>query len=442
MDKGLGIVGSTLTLARFDQILAMQTTTGKVVGFHARNLQVAQLDPLVWDALKNPESAPEDVKAEILAWNQENDETVTDGQPEAHIRTLSINVAQICNMRCSYCAAGGDGTYGAKTAQLDLDKVKAQIKMLLEKVPNGGKFSINLIGGEPLIYPHTIRALVDHAREIANPRDIKLRFELTTNATLVSKENAELLADMQAFVTVSLDGPPEQNDKIRKMASGKGSSALVLRGLDRLVEVKDRLGALAVNAVFGAHNTDVVGSYLFLRDYPWDIIYLGYAAGPDDETHSPLYAKGIQDVGRIAFEKGGEAELRRISQYDHLFRMLDGKQRIHNHCGAGKTLLQVDTGGKFYACNWFTNLKDEEVGQDLELNNEAMAKFQPSLIELNNCHSCWARYLCGGGCMFVNRTRTGSKHKKDTEFCNRTRNILARGIEYYEQSRYEEREGV
>jgi uncharacterized protein len=134
--------------------------------------------------------------------------------------------------------------------------------------------------------------------------------------------------------------------------------------------------------------------------------------------------------------------LRKISQYEHLFRMLDGKQRIHNHCGAGKTLLQVDTAGKFYACNWFTNLKDEEVGQDLELNSEELAKYQPSLIELNNCNSCWARHLCGGGCMFVNRTKTGSKHKKDLEFCNRTRTILAKGIELYEQSRNEKREGV
>jgi uncharacterized protein len=254
-----------LALARFDQILAIQTDSGKVVGFHSRNLQVAELDPMVWNALKNPESSPADVKAELLEWNQENDESVTDGRPDSTIRTLSINVAQICNMRCSYCAAGGDGTYGAKTAHLDLEKVKAQITMLLSRIPDVGKFAINMIGGEPLIYPKTIRALVDHARAIANHRDIKLRFEMTTNGTLVNQENAELLADMAAFVTVSFDGAPEQNDKIRKMVSGKDSSPLVLKGIEQLVKVKDRLGALAVNAVFGAHYTDVVASYTFLR---------------------------------------------------------------------------------------------------------------------------------------------------------------------------------
>lgn len=426
-----------MALARFDQILAIQTDDGKVVGFHARNLQVAALDPLIWKALKTPGAAPQDVKNEILAWNSEEDPEVGDGKPQPGIRTLSINVAQICNMRCSYCAAGGDGTYGAKTAQLDLDKVKNQISMLLAKVPDQGKFAINFIGGEPLIYPHTVKALADHARELADAREIKIRFELTTNATLVSKEIANMLADIGAVVTVSLDGPPEANDKIRKMASGKGSSHLVLRGIDRLMEVKSRLGALAVNAVFGSHNVDVVASYQFLSTYPWDMIHLGYASSPEDEKYSPLYAEGLRKVARIAWEKGGEKELRRISQYDHLFRILDSKQRIHNHCGAGKTLLQVDTEGRFYPCNWWTNIKDEQVGQDLELNQEALAKFDKSLIELHNCGSCWARHLCGGGCMFVNRQRNGSRHHKDTEFCNRTRNILARGIELYEQSRYE-----
>ncbi len=434
-----------MSLARFDNILAIKTESGRTVGFHARNLQVARLDDVVWDALEDPSRASEDVKSEILQWNAEDDKDVTDGNVEPGVRTLSVNVAQVCNMRCSYCAAGGDGTYGArggKTAHVDIEKLKGQMKMLIEKAPDGGKFSINFIGGEPLIYPRTIRAIADHARGLASPRGVRLRFEITTNATLVDDGIAAMLADLGAFVTVSIDGDPETNDLHRKMAGGRGSSARALRGVEKLMAVRDRLGALACNAVFGEHNTDVVAAWDFLRRYPWHMIYLGYAAGPKDATYSPLYAKGLADVARLAFAEGGETELRRISQFDHLFRILDGKNRVHNHCGAGKTLLQVDTSGKFYACNWWTNVKSEEVGSDLTLDKAALDKFAPSLIELNNCGSCWARHVCGGGCMFVNRLRTGDKHRKDTEFCNRTRHLIARGIEYYERSRYEDGQGA
>lgn len=434
-----------MSLSRFDNILAIKTESGRVVGFHVRNLQVARLDDVVWDALEDPARAPDEVKGEILQWNAEDDASVTDGEVRPGIRTLSINVAQICNMRCSYCAAGGDGTYGAsgkRTAHIDLEKLKGQLKLLLEKVPDGGKFSLNFIGGEPLIYPRTIRAVADYAREVASPRGVRLRFEITTNGTLVNDEIADMLADLQAFVTVSIDGDPETNDIHRRMAGGRGSSKLVLRGIEALMSVRARLGAIACNAVFGEHNTDVVSAWRFLSRFPWDMIYLGYAAGPNDETHSPLYAKSLAEAGRLAFEAGGETELRRISQFDHLFRILDGKSRIHNHCGAGKTLLQVDTSGKFYACNWWTNVKTEEVGSNLTLDKAALDRFAPSLIELNNCGTCWARHICGGGCMFVNRLRQGDKHRKDGEFCNRTRHIIAKGIEYYEQSRYEDGQGA
>jgi len=431
----------TPAFARFDNVFAIKTASGRVVGFHAKNLQVAELDPLVWQALEDPERVPADVRDEVLSWNLESDPAVTDGQPAKELRTLSINVAQICNMRCTYCAAGGDGTYGSKTAKIDLDQIKAQISFLLKGVSEGAKFSLNFIGGEPLIYPQAIAEIAAHARNEAQPKNIQLRFEITTNATLVTPQVAELLADLNAFVTVSIDGPPRINDAVRPMSSGRGSTQLTLRGLQQLFAVHDRLGALACNAVFGAHNVDVVGSYSFLREFNWDMIYLGYAAGDQDAVYSPKYAAGLCDVAELAFSLGGETELRRISQFDHLFRILDGRQRVHNHCGAGKTLLQVDTKGKFYACNWWSGDAAEELGQNLELNREAIAKFAPSLIDLNDCNSCWARYICGGGCMFVNRLRTGDKHRKDTEFCNRTRRIIAKGIEVYGQSRYQESTG-
>ncbi len=45
--------------------------------------------------------------------------------------------------------------------------------------------------------------------------------------------------------------------------------------------------------------------------------------------------------------------------------------------------------------------------------------------------------------MYVNKAKTGNKHDKDTEFCIRTRSIIAKGIEYYAEARYEnEQNGV
>jgi uncharacterized protein len=206
------------------------------------------------------------------------------------------------------------------------------------------------------------------------------------------------------------------------------------------LKIKDRLGSLGVNAVFGAHQCEVLNSYDFLRRFDWDVINLSFAAGPGDEEFSHRYAEQICQVADLAFSQGGEAGLRRISQFDHYFRILDGQQRIHNYCGAGKSLLQVDTEGRFYACNWFVNDASEEVGRDLELDETKLKAYADPLIEKKDCRTCWARHLCGGGCMFVNKTKTGNKHQTDSSFCYRTRTIIAKGIELYEQARSRNRQ--
>ncbi len=422
-----------LQIKRFENVLAMKTATGKVVGFHALNLQVAELDPSVWEALDADSSV--EAKSELKQWNDERDAAVTDGHVASKIRQLTINVAQICNLKCTYCAAGGDGTYGTKTAKIDVTKATEQLDMLLHDVKNGESFQVNFLGGEPLIYPQAIDSIARHARLATAGRNINLYFSITTNGTLITAANAELLAKLKMNVTISMDGDPETNDKHRPTAGGRGSSKLTLRGISELFKVKDRLGSVAVHSVFGSHNTNVVAAYTYMKQFAWDGINLGYAAGADDDVVSPKYVDGMFEVAKLAWDENGEAGLRRITQFDHFFRILDGQQRIHNYCGAGKSLLQVDTDGRFTTCNWWVNDKEEQVGEDLNLNHEALKQFAKPLIELNNCGNCWAKHMCGGGCMFVHKLKSGNKHKTDNEFCIRTRSLITKGIEYYEQAR-------
>lgn len=422
-----------IQIKRFENVLAMKTATGKVVGFHALNLQVAELDPSVWDAIDTASTI--EAQTELKQWNDERDAAVTDGHVASKIRQLTINVAQICNLKCTYCAAGGDGTYGSATKKIDVSKATDQLDMLLHDVKNGESFQVNFLGGEPLIYPQAIDSIARHARLATAGRNIKLHFSITTNGTLITAANAELLAKLNMHVTISMDGDPETNDKHRPTAGGGASSKLTLRGMTELFKVKDRLGSVAVHSVFGAHNTDVVAAYNYMKQFPWNGINLGYAAGPDDDVVSPKYVEGMFAVAKLAWEENGETGLRRITQFDHFFRILDGQQRIHNYCGAGKSLLQVDTSGKFTTCNWWVNDKEEEVGSDLTIDQEALNKFAKPLVELNSCRDCWAKHMCGGGCMFVNKLKSGNKHKSDNQFCIRTRSLITKGIEYYEQAR-------
>ncbi len=446
-------------LIRHGELLALRTRDQKVYGFHAQTMEVAELAPIAWTALHSLSSplvsvdlSPADsadfseARSELQQWEQERSmpglmAQVKSQIREPAIRSLTINVAQVCNLACTYCAAGGDGTYGSKTKTPDLEKTHSLLSRLLERVPAGERFVITFLGGEPLLHPHIIRSVERHARLVTAGKGVGLRFDIVTNGTLVTPDSAEMLASMKAHVTVSIDGAPEDNDRARITKSGKGSSTLVLKGLEELLKVRDRLGSLTAGAVFGKHGLNVVRAWEFLSTYPFDSFKFDFAAEAEDEIASREYARGISEVAELAFARGGEKELRRLHVFDHLFRALDDRAKIENHCLAGKNHLQLDTDGRLSACQWFVGQKDEDLGPaenaNLSLSNPILQSFASPLIDKHGCNTCWARHICGGGCMHVNKVKNGNKHKADQAFCERTRTIIAKGIERYAESRYE-----
>lgn len=455
----------TLELLRFRDILALRRGP-HIVAFHADTMDVANLAPEAWPALVSltkPEATlaltPDQTEAreELSLWSNEKPVEAMAQRPlasgldhatvirpilrEPAIRSLTINVSQVCNLACTYCAAGGDGTYGSKTKTPDLDSTQSLLTRLITAVPAGENFVVTFLGGEPLLHPQIVKSLARHAKLMAAGRGIRLHFDIVTNGTLVNAEAAELLASLNANVTISIDGAPEDNDRARVTKSGRGSSAMILKGLAELVKVRERLGSLTAGAVFGKHNLNVVKAWEFLSAYPFDSIKFDFAAETDDDEASREFARQVSDVADLAVAKGGERELRRLHTFDHLFRALDDKARIQNHCLAGKNHMQLDTNGKLTACQWFVGQKDEEFGSakelDLSLENPLLKGFSQPLIEKNGCGSCWARHICGGGCMHVNKVKNGNKHKVDQAFCERTRTIIAKGIERYAESRYD-----
>ncbi len=450
-------------LIHHGEILTIQTPTGSVVGFHARSLEVASLDKEIWNSLVAARGAiggtadngtadngtaeigstantggTANVAAlqELEEWSRSLDPRSKSGRVEHGIRSLTINVAQVCNLACTYCAAGGDGTYGSAIKKPELDRVREQLAMLLSHIPANERFVITFLGGEPLLVPELIKTIARDARLMVAGRDIKLRFDIVTNGTLVTPKIAELLASLNAHVTVSIDGAPEDHDRARLTKSGKGSSQDVLKGIDELMKVRDQLHSLNAGAVFGAHNLNVVKAYEFLAKFPFDSIKFDFAAEQGDELASREYAAQVAAVADLAWARGGERELRRLAVFNHLFHALDDQVRIENHCLAGKSHLQLDTEGRFTACQWFVGDEEEELGRDLTINLDRLKEYDEPLISKHGCGTCWARHLCGGGCMFVNKVKNGNKHKVDYAFCERTRTILAKGIERYAESRY------
>jgi len=411
------------------------------LAFHARNLELAEISEELWQSMtssalsSNSSTSSASEIEELEDWHLESNPEVRSGHVELGIRSLTINVTQICNLKCTYCAAGGDGTYGQAQAKISVEKTIPQLKYFLDKVPSGGAFRITFLGGEPLLYPEGIEALSSYVRMATAGRNIKVIFSIVTNGTLFNEKTLAVLKTIKANVTVSLDGPAQYNDVVRPLKNGSGSTHLVEEGLKRLLAEKESLGKVTIHGVFHQGNMQILEAYRFYQGFAVDKLEFTYGVSEKSEEASQHFVEQMNAVAAEAYAKGGESALRKIALFDQYFSALDQQQQTENFCGAGKSYLMIDARNNVFTCPWDVGNKSEQVGQGAHVDETLLKPYEQALIEKNNCQNCWARYLCGGGCMFVHKQSTGEKNKKDQLFCDRTRSLILTSLFYYKQSR-------
>lgn len=416
----------------YGQVVAVKTAAGRILGFHSNNLEVAELSEDAWNQvadIASPETG--DVLTELKNWNQSVNPLVVKDRPSKDLNTVTINVTQICNLACSYCAAGGDGTYGDPVKRISVDRTIPQLSVLMNRARKGGDFRLNFLGGEPLLYPDGIRILSDVASELAAKKGLNVQFSIVTNGTQFSESNIELLRSLNAGITISLDGNPETNDKRRPSKGGRGVTQEISQGVRRLLELRGSLKSIGFSGVFGPGNLNLEDAWSFYRGFGVDWYDFTFDHIASDATTSAEFSKALRDLAFRAYQLGGEKEVRKIRTFDRFFERLDSQHQLENFCGAGKTYLAIDARNQLAPCHWMIGEENLRIGSNTTVLEERLLPFAAPLIDQNSCSSCWAKYMCGGGCMFIHRNKTGDLHEVDSNFCLRMKSDLVTTFELY-----------
>lgn len=155
-------------------------------------------------------------------------------------RTLQIilKIAERCNLNCSYCYYFNmnDETPGARPALMSQETVEDAARFL-EACMNSGAYDrliIVLHGGEPMLMPASrVRRILLRLSEIDSAGK-PLFFGIQTNATLVTQEWLDLIAEFRVAVSVSLDGDQPTHDIFRVDKRGRPTHAQVDEGVKSL----------------------------------------------------------------------------------------------------------------------------------------------------------------------------------------------------------------
>ncbi len=355
--------------------------------------------------------------------------------------TMVLEVAQDCNLRCTYCYAEG-GAYGGDRRLLTPQMARKAVRLLIQEAGDRELVTLVLFGGEPLLNMPAIEAAVEEAELRGQETGKRVQMSLTTNGTLLNPKIISFLQQNRVAVSVSLDGPPDLHDANRPDAAGQGSYARILPNLKRLLKNSPAPVAARVTLT-----PDQWGRIEEVLDHLSGLGFHEVGIAPASPITNELLPSLVQEeillkgFAAMTHRFKEEAVKGRILPFSNILDLLG---RLHLGqtksvaCGAGFGYLAVDAEGNFFPCH---RLAGEEMFQVGDLDTGAdMQKIESSLAILTAgkeqmCSDCWARTLCTGGCHYENHLRESKLGLPPGSSCYFIRSWLQLGIELYAELR-------
>ena len=321
------------------------------------------------------------------------------------IHALSLAIAQKCNLGCTYCYAQ-QGEFGGVGKNMALAEATRAVDLLVNGAEEGARLNLAFLGGEPLVNRAVLQAATRYAAELAERRGNPITFSITTNGTLLTEADAEFFEAHAFAVTISLDGPRDTHNLLRPFKSGNGSFDAILQRIRPLLALQRRMQVSA--------RVTVTPANLELRRTLDEFIELGFhSVGFSPMLSSPsgngeMQGENLETMLGEMIDCGREFERRTVKGERYPFANMTNAMReiqrgTHRPypCGAGAGYLGVSADGELSACHRFVG---DEAGAMGTLNNGVDRRRQAEWLTERHvhrqepCRSCWARYLCGGGC--------------------------------------------
>lgn len=317
-----------------------------------------------------------------------------------------VKLASRCNINCTYCYWFRDPEVYNKPPVLTLDaedQFCARLEQHIRKYELD-QFLLVFHGGEPLLFPkYRFRDLQNKLKDIERRTGCKIERGLTTNAILIDEEWTSLFKAHDVSVTISLDGPPEINDKQRVDFKGRGTLAATLRGLDCLHAAGIEPGLISVCNP----STDPERIVAYIVE---ELGILHFDILPPDATHSdnpPPIADYFIRLFDVWFDRYAERGVR-ISTLDAMIRGLTGHLSASDTIGLGPIYtVTLMTDGALEALDVLriagagstasnANVRDNAL-QDVQNDPIWREAFHASMNLAEVCRKCELLDSCGGG---------------------------------------------
>jgi uncharacterized protein len=347
------------------------------------------------------------------------------------LQRIVLNVTNQCNLACGYCYEYSEDKISqteGKPKYMDHAVAQSAIDMLISESADRPSIHVTFFGGETLMNFPLLRSSVDYARKKSGEAGKHVEFSLTTNATLLDERVVDFLAEHRIGVTVSIDGDRELNDKMRVFHDGRGSYDVIVPKIKMLLE-RHKTNSIGARVTLSSGVSHVRRIYEHLTQ---EVGFKAVGFSPATANPERLYHIGAQKMSSVL---GGFEELAweyrdfAVEGRQHGFTNAnDTLKELHSGiskaypCGAGLGLLGVGTAGDINLCHRFVDSPVGKMGhvQNGGVDHGARQEFLEThhLGARYDCHACWARPVCAGGCYHEAFIHYGDTSAANLHYCD------------------------
>ena len=313
---------------------------------------------------------------------------------------FAIWVTNECNMNCKYCYV----VEKRGNRFFPEDNVLQLVNFINETSKKEKEVKISFFGGEPLLNFKLIQRIIEH---IESSLSAEVKYYLTTNGLLLTKEIAEYLVEKKVYVSLSWDGCEVANDQNRVDKGGNGTYKRILNAYHLLK--KAGLNNIRVRATFNSetvkyledsiadfHSKDMDMSVIFVPDY-------------FDKNWSEKTLMELSDVLQACSDR----DLRNIS----ILQLLGLEKCV---CGGGVSNFNIYIDGKVYPCSFATNEEQFCIG---DIWNGLKEERISSLVQcyktpIQECEGCdYEEYCLTHKCRYLNWALMSELNKPSPIVC-------------------------
>ncbi|MBI1952428.1 radical SAM protein [Candidatus Saccharibacteria bacterium] len=339
---------------------------------------------------------------------------------------LELIMSEACNFRCTYCIHFNNletsDRINNPSKFMKFEMAKELVDRYLEVLRSHGKkiAEINFGGGEPMLAWPVIRQVLEYCHDVYG-QNFQFRFSINTNASLITREVAEVLKEYEVGIASSLDGLQAGNDRVRLTKSGKGGTfSKITQGFDALAEAGYPLDGIAVTVTadnFPDLDESIIDWAIArgMEGVRIDIDVIDMVEVPVEDIVAKLmrirrYAKG-RGVEVPGFWSRPAENLNDSTLETHVA-----------FCGAVRgNSMCVSPSGNIYGCGY----SNTQLGTLAEIRSfhapeGAYHRFVRDHLTgtMEMCKGCMIEGQCGGGCNITQEFARATKTAKIERMCD------------------------